>query len=198
MELANSPMTAKQAAYRATYRERIDGWYNGYLHVAMIYTIGALSMAYYIAHMADIRWTEWLVVPVTFLFCNLFEWWLHTNVMHRPMRFPGARAIYQRHTLQHHQFFTEKEMRFAGPHDWRVTFFPPYALIVFILMFIPGVIVFGWLGAPNLGWLLITTTLGSAGVVRGGRRSGPRSTRRLTAPQSRPRPCGRCFPSTGR
>ncbi|MEZ5739910.1 MAG: sterol desaturase family protein [Burkholderiaceae bacterium] len=49
-------------------------------------------------------------------------------------------------------------MRFAGPHDWRVTFFPPYALIVFILMFIPAVLIFSWLGPPMSGWLLITTT----------------------------------------
>lgn len=158
MELSSSPMNDRQHAYRAVYRQRINGWYNGYLHVAMIYSIGALSLYYYIAHMQDIRWYEWLVVPVTFLVCNLFEWWLHTNVMHRPMRFPGARAIYQRHTLQHHQFFTETEMRFAGQHDWRVTFFPPYALIVFILMSIPGVFVLNALVGPNAGWLFITST----------------------------------------
>ncbi|MBC6417281.1 MAG: sterol desaturase family protein, partial [Rhodospirillales bacterium] len=65
-----------------------------------------------------------------------------------------------RHTLQHHQFFTEEEMRFADSHDWRVTFFPPYALIVFILMSIPGVLALQWLVSANAGWLFICTTTG--------------------------------------
>lgn len=157
-ELNATPMGERQRQYRATYRERINGWYNGQLHVAMIYAIGFLSLWYYLAHIQNLRWWELIIVPVTFIGANLFEWWLHTNVMHRPMRFPGARAIYQRHTLQHHQFFTDTEFRFAGPHDWRVTFFPPYALIVFILISIPGVVVLSWLVSTNVGWLFITAT----------------------------------------
>jgi len=157
-ELVSTPMAERQRQFRAIYRERINGWYNGYLHVVMIYAIGALSLWYYLAHIQNLRWWELLIIPVTLVICNLFEWWLHTNVMHRPLRFPGARAIYQRHTLQHHQFFTDTEVRFAGAHDWRVTIFPPYALIVFILMSIPGVIVLSWIVSPNVGWLFITTT----------------------------------------
>ena len=62
--------------------------------------------------------------------------------MHKPLNFPGAKAIYSRHTLQHHQFFTEQEMRFAGTHDWRVTLFPPYALAIFIaVLSAPAVII---------------------------------------------------------
>ena len=157
-ELTDSSMLDRQREYRSHYRERINGWYHGHLHVAMIYAIGLLSIWYYLAHINNLQWWELLIIPVTFLGANVFEWWLHTQVMHRPRRFPGARAIYQRHTLQHHQFFTDQEHRFAGPHDWRVTFFPPYALIVFILMSIPGVLVLSQLVSPNVGWLFITTT----------------------------------------
>ncbi|MBC6404848.1 MAG: fatty acid hydroxylase family protein [Rhodospirillales bacterium] len=160
MELTESPMTERQRLYRQTYRERIGGWYSGVLHVAIIYTIGGLALWYYIAHIGAVQWWEWLIVPLTFAACNIFEWALHKYVMHRPLRFPGARAIYQRHTLQHHQFFTEEEMRFADSHDWRVTFFPPYALIVFILMSIPGVLVLQWMVSANVGWLFICTTTG--------------------------------------
>ena len=71
----------------------------------------------------------------------------------------GAKAIYSRHTLQHHQFFTEQEMRFAGPHDWRVTLFPPYALAVFIaVLSAPGVLFLSWIFSPNVGWLFICCT----------------------------------------
>lgn len=158
LELNATPMGERQRNFRTTYRQQIDGWYNGYLHIAMIYAIGGLSLWYYLAHLQNVRWWEFTVIPATLIMCNFFEWWLHTNVMHRPKNFPGARAIYQRHTQQHHQFFTETECRFAGAHDWRVTVFPPYALIVFILMSVPGVIVLSWLVSPNVGWLFIATT----------------------------------------
>jgi hypothetical protein len=158
MELAASPMSDRQRGYRQVYRERIASWYSGALHVAVIYTIGLTAMALYISHMRSPAWWEYLIVPVVFLVANVFEWWIHRHVMHRPLANKGARAIYTRHTLMHHQFFTEEEMRFADSHDWRVTFFPPYALIVFILISSPAALVVGWLFTANMGWLLMCTT----------------------------------------
>lgn len=158
LELTDTPMSARQRKYREIYRSRIVGWYNGWLHVAVIYAIGIAAMTIYIGAMQDIRWYEWLIVPVVFLGANFFEWLLHRYVMHRPWNFAPFRAIYQRHTLMHHQFFTDEEMRFAGSHDFRVTFFPPYALVTFLMMSVPMALVAGWLFTPNVGWLLIATT----------------------------------------
>lgn len=160
MELATTEMSDRQRAFRGEYRSRIAGWYNGWLHIAVIYTIGFAAFYIYVSNISNVAWWEWLTVPIVFLICNIFEWFLHRHVMHRPLRFPGLRAIYARHTLTHHQFFTETEMRFADQRDWRVTFFPPYALVVFILMSIPGALVLGWLISPNVGWLLMCTTTG--------------------------------------
>ena len=158
MELQNTRMTERQRAYRANYRQRVAGWYNGFLHIAIIYIIGLTSLYVYLANVSDLRWWELLTVPVVFLFCNFFEWWLHKYVMHRPSSNPVLRAVYNRHTLQHHQFFTEHEMRFADHRDYRVTFFPPYALATFTLLSIPGAIVLGLIVSPNVGWLFIATT----------------------------------------
>src|SRR3954451_16649945 len=158
MELAVSNMSERQRRYRANYRQRVAGWYNGLLHIAIIYTIGLTALYIYLSNLSQVTWFELLTVPVVFLFCNFFEWWLHRYVMHRPSTNPIARAVYNRHTLQHHQFFTEHEMRFADHKDYRVTFFPPYALATFTLMSIPGAIVLGNLFTANVGWLFITTT----------------------------------------
>lgn len=158
MEISSSPMTERQRNYRATYRHRIAGWYNGWLHAFVIYVIGFTALSVYFADISDLRWWELGIVPVTFLAANFFEWWIHRFVMHRPSQVKAFRAIYNRHTLMHHQFFTEQEMRFADHHDWRVTFFPPYALVTFTMMSIPPALVLGWLISPNVGWLLISTT----------------------------------------
>jgi hypothetical protein len=160
MELAHSDMTDRQRKYRETYRSRIVGWYNGWLHATVIYIIGVAAMAIYIQSMDSVRWYELLIVPVMFLGANFFEWFLHTYVMHRPQKNKALRAIYTRHTLMHHKFFTDKEMRFAGQHDWRVTFFPPYALVTFICMSVPIALVAGWLFTANVGWLVMATTTG--------------------------------------
>ena len=156
MELQNlNSDDEKLIKFRSNYREKIDGWYNGFLHVFIIYSIGFLLLCFYIMNISALKNIELLIVFFTFLVCNIFEWALHKYVMHRPQNFPGARAIYSRHVQQHHQFFSKEEMRFAGPHDWRVTFFPPYALIIFTFMSIPGVILLTWLFNANVGLSLI-------------------------------------------
>ena len=122
-------MGKEQVLFRNQYREKIDGWYNGYLHIAVVYAIGLTAMWVYIQHINAVAWYEWLTIPVTIVLANIFEWFLHKYVMHRRINFFGLRAIYERHTLNHHKFFTDEEIRFRGQEDWRVTVFPPYALV---------------------------------------------------------------------
>ena len=55
MELSISPMNDRQRTYREVYRERIAAWYNGYLHVAIIYTIGFCAMFVYLSHLLNVQ-----------------------------------------------------------------------------------------------------------------------------------------------
>ena len=73
MELAVTGMTDRQRRYRANYRERVAGWYNGWLHVFIIYAIGFTALYVYLSNLSAVAWWEWLAVPVTFLFCNFFD-----------------------------------------------------------------------------------------------------------------------------
>lgn len=151
-------MKDRQLDFRAAYREKIVGWYNGPLHVVVIYAIGITALWIFAQHITAPLWWELLVIPGAFLMCNIFEWFLHKYVMHRPHTNPALRAVYERHTLNHHQFFTDHEMRFKDSMDWRVTFFPPYALVVFILMSSVGVAGLHLIATPNIAWLFISTT----------------------------------------
>ncbi len=153
-------MGERQAKFRSDFRERIAEWYNGWAHVAVIYAIGLGGLYYFISNIHSPQWWEFLIVPIVALVANIFEWFLHTHVMHRPWRNRLLRAIYDRHTLAHHQFFTDQEMTVDGEKDFRVTFFPPYALVVFMLMTIPAALVLGYLVSPNVGWLTMCTTTG--------------------------------------
>ena len=152
-------MSQRQVDFRKEYRSRIAGWYNGYFHVAVIYLMGGAALLYFLSHLHNVLWWEWLSVPVFFLGCNVFEWAVHRFVMHRPFNQRGLRAVYVRHTLNHHQFFSDSEMRFRNPDDWRVTVFPPFALVTFVVMSTPPAVILGLAVSANVGWLLIVTTV---------------------------------------
>ena len=151
-------MTPRQKAFRAEYRERISPWYSGLAHVLVIAFIGVLTIWYAAIHVRNPTWAEWLVVPAAFLGCNLFEWALHRFLLHRPV--PGFMGIYKRHTLAHHQFFTHIEPTIDNTRDFRIVFFPPYALVAFMALSLPPAAVLGLIGLPNMGWLLLITNVG--------------------------------------
>ena len=151
-------MTKRQAAFRAAYRAKISPWYSGIGHIGVVYAIGIAALAYFIPHIHQPTLLEWLVVPVVFLACNVFEWWIHRFVMHRPIK--GFMGIYRRHTLAHHQFFTAGEPTIDTTRDFRITFFPPYAMVTFLAMSVPPALVLAALWSSNAAYLLMCTTTG--------------------------------------
>src|SRR5437764_7388784 len=148
-------MTPRQAAFRDDYRQRISPWYSGLGHVVVIAAIGLLTIWYCARNIHNPTPLEWLVVPVVFLASNIFEWAMHRYIMHRPVK--GLMGIYKRHTLAHHQFFTEHEPTIDTGRDFRITFFPPYALTIFICMSAAAAGVIGVVWSANAGWLLVCT-----------------------------------------
>jgi hypothetical protein len=149
-------MTQRQTAFRADYRTRISPWYSGLGHVLVIALLGIATIWYCVRHIAAPSGLEWLVVPAAFFGCNIFEWALHRFVMHRPVK--GLMGIYKRHTLAHHQFFTDRQPTIDSSRDFRITFFPPYALTTFICLSAAGGLILSWLWSANAGWLLVATT----------------------------------------
>ena len=150
-------MTQRQQAFRTDFRTKIADAYQGWLHVALIAGIGFAAIWYCVQQVSNPTWYEWLVVPVAFAISNVFEWWIHQYVMHRPV--PGFMGIYKRHTLAHHQFFTDFEPTFDSPRDFRIVFFPPYALVAFIALSIPPAAILYAAGLQNAGWLLLITNV---------------------------------------
>ncbi|MBM3572516.1 MAG: sterol desaturase family protein [Alphaproteobacteria bacterium] len=148
-------MSKRQEVFRADYREKISRWYSGPGHVFMIYAIGLAGIFYFSRQLAAVAWYELLIVPVAFLLANVFEWWIHRYVMHRPVK--GFMGIYKRHTLAHHQFFTDREPTIDSTRDFRIVFFPPYALAAFMTGSLVPAALLNWVGLANAGWLLLIT-----------------------------------------
>lgn len=140
-------MPKRQEAFRADYREKLSRWYSGSGHVFLIYAIGLAGIFYFTRQIHDVRWYEWLTIPVAFAIASWFEWWIHKYVMHSPIK--GFMGIYKRHTLAHHQFFTEHEPSVDSNRDFRIVFFPPYALAAFMTGTAVPAMLLNWAGSPT-------------------------------------------------
>ena len=121
-------MTERQRKFRENYKANISPLYNGLLHIFVMYGTGAAAIYYCLSHLNAARW-EWLLVIPIFLAGNFVEWGMHRFVMHRRIDVFALRAIYERHTREHHQYFTDLEPTIDTVREFRIVFFPWRVLI---------------------------------------------------------------------
>ena len=146
--------------FRADYRAReISARYSGALHFA--FTTG-LSLAvigwcaWRLGSSVTIRPVEWLTVPLTFLFANFVEYCGHRGPMHHATR--GLTVLHQRHTLQHHRFFTSDAMPAESRRDFKMVLFPPVLLLFFLGgHLVPVGLLLAAVASANVAYLFVTT-----------------------------------------
>ena len=145
-------MTERQRKFREQYLANVSPWYHGLLHVAVTYGVGLAMIAWCVSRMQDARW-EWLLVIPVAIAGNFVEWGMHRFVMHRLRDVFAIRAIYDRHTRQHHQYFTDNDVTHDTTREFRIVFFPWRLLVT--------------LGAAGafLGWLMSLAWNANAGYV---------------------------------
>src|SRR5205085_8911715 len=152
-------MTERQRNFRRQYVEQISPWYNGLVHVGVMYAAGISAIWWCVSRMQNPTW-EWLLVVPVAIAGNFAEWAMHKYVMHRLIDVFALRAIYDRHTRQHHQYFTDNEMTVDSTREWRIIFFPWRALFTFMAFGTPFALVLGWAINPNAGYILMVTLVG--------------------------------------
>jgi sterol desaturase/sphingolipid hydroxylase (fatty acid hydroxylase superfamily) len=151
----NDSVVQARADFRAS---RIPERYSGQLHLATVIGFAVIVATASLAMLEDVRAAEWLAVPLTFLYCNIAEYLGHRGPMHHRTRFLGG--IFQRHTVEHHSFFTDEAISFDSPRDYRAVLFPPILLAFFFGLFaVPAGAVLYFLLSPNIGFLFICTAI---------------------------------------
>ena len=148
------------AAFREQYRqEHVPPSYQGRRHLLFTFGIGGATMVAAILQLEQVRPLEWLTIPLTFLYANFAEYWGHRGPMHHLKR--GLELVYERHTRQHHRFFTHEHMELDSVRDLRAVLFPPILVIFFLTAFaLPVGFALAWVASPNVAWLYIATSLG--------------------------------------
>jgi hypothetical protein len=155
---ASSPEAAY--AFRDQYRrDHVPAHYRGWLHLLFTFGVGSTALAWCLLQLNAVQPLEWVTIPLTALYANLAEYWGHRGPMHHRTR--GLGMVFERHTRQHHRFFTAIVMPIDGLRDLRAVLFPPVLMTFFILAFaLPVALLLSWLATPNVGWLFIATSLG--------------------------------------
>jgi len=153
-------MTERQRRFREQYVASISPWYHGLLHVAVTYGVGIAAIAWCVSRMQDSRW-EWLLMIPVAIAGNFIEWGMHRHVMHRLVDKFAIRAIYDRHTRQHHQYFTDNDVTIHSTREFRIVFFPWRLLVT---LGVAGGLV-GWLASmawnANAGYVVFVTMMGN-------------------------------------
>lgn len=153
--MSTSTVNAFRDAYRAS---RVGPRYSGPLHLATTIGISVLVALACAAMLDDVAPLEWLTVPLTFLYANLSEYLGHRGPMHRRTRFLGP--VFERHSTEHHSFFTDEATTFDSSRDYKAVLFPPVLLVFFIAGFaVPVGALLYFVVSPNVCFLFVLTAV---------------------------------------
>ena len=151
---SSSVNTARQA-----FREkRIGPRYSGPLHLATTVSVSLLVALASALMIEDVSLPEWLTILLTFLYANLSEYLGHRGPMHHKTRF--LTKVFERHSIEHHSFFTDEAAIFDTSQDYKAVLFPPVLLFFFIGGFaIPVGALLYFLVSPNVCFLFVLTAV---------------------------------------
>jgi len=145
--------------FRKEYRvKEIGPRYRGPLHFAFtsVGSIGIIAAA--ILQLENVHLLEWLTIPLGFLIANYAEYRGHMGPMHHPVR--GLKLLFQRHTQEHHHFFTHDAMAYESTRDYKMVLFPPIMLFFFLgAIATPIALALFLLTTANVGWLFVATAM---------------------------------------
>ena len=152
-------MTERQRKFRESYKSNISPFYSGLLHITVMYSAGAGLIYYCLTQLQGATWAWLTIIPVA-IAGNFVEWAMHKYVMHRQIDVFALRAIYDRHTRQHHQYFTDTEYTIDTTREFRIVFFPWRVLTVLIVSGSALGYAASVLLNPNVGYILFITMIG--------------------------------------
>jgi hypothetical protein len=152
-------MTERQRKFREQYIAQISRWYNGLVHIGVMYAAGITAIWWCVSRMQNPTW-EWLLILPVAIAGNFGEWAMHKYVMHRLRDIFAVRAIYDRHTRQHHQYFTDNDPTIHSVKEFRIVFFPWRVLAVLavgggLLGYLTGLLI-----NSNAGYVVFITMIG--------------------------------------
>ena len=148
---------ASRAEFRAELLARIPRWYVPVAHLALPAGAGLAIAAFALSRIEDLRVWQVALVPVFLAFGNAVEWHAHKGILHRRTRF--LQLLYLRHTPQHHALYVSDAMAISSARELRFVLLPGYGILAILAATSPLVLLFFWVGQPNLAALWVASAV---------------------------------------
>lgn len=150
-------------AFREEFRGSRASVFTGWPHFAAINFLALSATAAAARFVRRPAPWEWAAVPLGFLAANLVEWAAHRYPMHHPMK--PLSIMYEKHTLEHHRYFTHDAMEAESPADFDMVLFSFPALVFFLVgTGLPIALAFFAFVSWNAGWLFVALAVDYYGL----------------------------------
>ena len=156
---SSAAVPALVTEYRVKFRkDRYAKIYSGHVHFVFSIGVALAGIAYALSQLQRVTWQELLVVPAMFTYSNVVEYVAHRGPMHH--RIKGLILAFNRHTVEHHHFFTHRSMSIEGHRDFKIVLFPAFLIVGFIgLLAAPLALLVYHFVSPNAGYLTAAAAL---------------------------------------
>lgn len=145
--------------FRNEFRDTVPVNYSGLRHGLIILVVGLATIGVCGWYFEPVwRWWDFAMIPLVVLGWNWVEWYVHMKVLHRPGKGAVARALYTRHALTHHRFFTQSDSNLRDARDLKIVFFPAFAEPAILVMAAIPALAAGWLLSRNAGLMILLST----------------------------------------
>ena len=146
-------------AFRDAYRKsQIGPFYRGWAHFAFTSAASLAVIGFAATRVHAPTPLELMTIPVSFLIANAAEYFGHRGPMHRPRA--GLRLLFQRHTREHHHFYTHDAMSYESSRDFKMVLFPPVMLFFFLgVLATPIGFLLYRFASPNCGWIFVVVAM---------------------------------------
>jgi hypothetical protein len=151
--------TVGTVQYRERYRhEFVPESYSGYRHM---FATNAICLSILVVAAIQIHSTsmmELMAAPLTFIYANYSEYDRHKGPSHHPRGW--LKFLYERHTIQHHGFFTDELMTYDTSQDFKVVLFPVGLVLFYVsLLLLPEAGLMAILISTNVAAIFAVTAI---------------------------------------
>ena len=149
---------SKRDRLRGEVLERTPPWYNPWVHLAFPSLFGLGFIALALSQLHDVRWYEWVAVPVILALLNVNEWHIHRNILHR--RHWPLEVLFWRHTPEHHVIFVRDDMAMRSTNEFRLVLIPAYGIVALFITTLPITAALWWFVSPNVAAFWVACSMG--------------------------------------
>lgn len=130
--MSDDSLNNRNLRFREQYRNAISPHYRYWLHTSFVFGGGSALIIFCFSHITQVSVSTIIWAVLALLTMNVGEYVAHRYLGHKKRKL--AKLFYQRHTGDHHSFFSHINYQIESLQDLRVVLFPAFLLVAVTLL----------------------------------------------------------------